>query len=243
MFTMSVSLAEGSRPSLLREKKVVIVDGDRETWLLRWDKQRTAVCAAEEGDVSLTCPYSGFAYGQQGDLSLVRLSPGAKSELLKLGQFFIRDEVPGDGPAVLQRWPPDFDKDLDAGENDAEIIHTVTGRGQTDVMKFADYDHDGRPTEFLLQVGTLLCGKHQMVLVGISKQHPHLHVFAAVEKPDAPLVPGAWQWESLLRGRGTVRTIAWSCGDHGSENEWTNSISAENGAIHDIRTNRKCSQS
>lgn len=243
MLSMSASLAEGTKPALLREKKVVVVDGVRETWLLRWDRQPTAVCGAEEGDVSLTCPCSGFAYGQQGELSLVRLRPAAKLEKLQLGQFFIRDELPGDGPAVLQRWPPDLDRDISAGENDAEFIHAVVKRGLTDLMKFGDYDHDGHATEFLLQVGTLPCGKHQMLLVGISKQDPHLHAFSAVEKPDAPLVLGAWQWEALLRSRGTVRTINWPCGDHGSEIEWTDAISAENGVLHDVRTSRKCSQS
>lgn len=242
LLSLPTALAAGTEPTLLREKKAVVVDGARETWLLQWDKKPTSVCSAEEGAVSLTCPCSGFAYGQQGELSLVRLRPGAMPEKLQLGQFFIRDELPGTGPAVLQRLPPDFDSDINAGDNDAEFIHAVEKRGVTEVMKLADYAHDGRATEFLLQVGTLPCGKHQMVLVGISKQNPHLHVFSSVEKPDVPLILGAWQWEALLQSRGTIRTINWPCGDHGSEVEWTDAIGAENGVLHDFRTNRKCSQ-
>jgi hypothetical protein len=116
------------------------------------------------------------------------MRPSVKTQELELGPLFIRDELPGDGPAVLQRSPPDFDKDISAGDKDAQFIREVVKRGSTDVMNLADYDHDGRATEVLLQVGTLPCGRHQMVLVGVSKQNPHLHVFSAVEKPTAPLV-------------------------------------------------------
>lgn len=233
------SASGGVLSRLVREQKTIVVDGVPETWRLKWDKRPTIACGADDPSISGTCPCSGFAYGQQGDLTLVLIRRGAVADRLELDPFFIRDELPGDGPAVLQRWPASL-KDVNIGDNDATLMREVVDRGSVDVMRFADYDHDGGATEFLLQIGTLPCGKHQMVLVGISKRNRHLHVFRSVERPKEPLVLGSWQWEALLKSHGTITTIEWPCGDHGSDYEWTDTLSARDGLLHDVRKSRKC---
>jgi hypothetical protein len=99
-------------------------------------------------------------------------------------------------------------------------------------MNFADYDHDGRATEFLLQVATKPCGKHEKALIGISKSNPHLHAFTTPEKPHVPLMLGAWEWDALLKSDGHVSIIDWNCGDHGSDHEWRAILEAYNGVLH-----------
>ena len=240
--------ARSAPPGLVREERTVIVNGVREIWRLEWDGPSEIACGADSPSVSLTCPCSGFAYGEQGKLVLIRTLLTGQAEKLDLGPLFVRDEMPGNvvGPAVLQRWPPNYPpkgNDIDIGGADPEFMSEAVRRGSTDVMRFADYDHDGMATEFLLQVGTLPCGKHQMVLVGISKRNPHLHVFSSVEAPQTPLMLGAWQWDALLKAKGPINTVSWPCGDHGSELEWTDEVSAQDGLLHDVKRSRKCTQS
>lgn len=166
----------------------MVVDGVAETWRLQWELYPDVVCGADEAEMSLTCPCSGFAYGEEGRLTLVRTRPGADSERLELGPLFIHEELPGSGPAVLRRWPPrpvGPNSDFDRGA-DESFVSQVRLRGSTDVMKLTDYDRDERATEFLLQVGTEPCGKHQMVVIGVSRRNPHLHVFSSVEHPQRP---------------------------------------------------------
>jgi hypothetical protein len=55
-------------------------------------------------------------------------------------------------------------------------------------MKVADYDRDSEATEFLIQFGTLPCGKSQFAAVGVSAKESHLHALTSVAKPDTPLI-------------------------------------------------------
>ncbi len=51
----------------------------------------------------MTCPCNGFAFGERGNLVLIRKRPGQKEERLRLGPLF--SEAPVEfGEAVLQRW-------------------------------------------------------------------------------------------------------------------------------------------
>jgi hypothetical protein len=241
VFAAAVGLAAAAGGPRVREQKTVVVDAVREMWRLEWQDSPTSACGPDFPEISLTCPCSGFAYGEQGRLALVRIRSGKVIERLALDRFFISDELPvAVGPAVLERWPPSFSHDFNVGDHDAQFMREVAARRPADVMSVADYDHDGHATEFLLQVGTLPCGKQQMVLVGISKRDPHLHVFSSVERPSVPLVLGAWQWKQLLESHGTVKTIEWPCGDHGSEKEWTDTLTAHDGFIDDFRMSRTC---
>jgi hypothetical protein len=219
---------------LIRQQKTIIVDGVEEVWQLRWEKPPEPVCAADDAEVSLTCPCTGFAYGEQGNLKLVRNRPGSPEETLALDPFFVDPGFGGHtaGASVVQRWQPVLGDDNDwKHANDKDFATEVRKRKPTDLMTFADYDHDGRATEFLLQVATKPCGKRQMVLVGISQSNPHLHVFSTPEKPHSPLVLASWEWEGLLKSE-HLSIIDWQCGDHLSGVEWRASLEANHGVLH-----------
>jgi hypothetical protein len=234
-------------PALVREQKTVMVDGKREIWRLQWGAKPSPICGVEEADISLTCPCSGFTYAEQAPLALIRIRSNGQTERLELGSFFQEDNNPvvgaGGGQAVLQRWAP-----IEADQPDNDWQHLgdddfaarVAQRPLADVMKLADFDHDGQATEFLFQVATLPCGKHQMVVVGISKANPHLHVFSSQDNPNQPLILGSWEWQALRDNAGSVDVIDWHCGDHGSDQQWTVHLSAAAGSIHATKTARQC---
>src|SRR6185312_170165 len=83
-----LNAAAANEPALVREQKTVIVDGKPETWRLQWDEKPTPACGAEDADISLTCPCSGFAYGEKAPLELVRVRADGKTERLELGSLF-----------------------------------------------------------------------------------------------------------------------------------------------------------
>jgi hypothetical protein len=221
---------------LIRQQKTIVVDGVEEVWQLRWEKPPEPICAADDAESSLTCPCTGFAYGEQGNLTLIRDRPGSPSESLVLGPFFVDPGFGGHSPgaSVVQRWQPVYDGDDSDWKhaNDKDFAAEVRKRKPTDLMLFADYDHDGRATTFLLQVAAKPCGKRQMILVGISKTDPHLHVFSTSEKPHSPLVLASWEWDALLKSNGHTSIIDWNCGDHGSDNEWRAILDAHDGVLH-----------
>ena len=226
--------------ALVREQKTVIVDGKPETWRLQWDTKPKPACGAEQADISLTCPCTGFAYGEEAPLSLVRIRSDGKVERLELGSLF---EQRKQARAVLQRWAP-IESNMPDNDwqhlADDDFVARVARRPIVDVMQLADFDHDGAATEFLLQVSTLPCGKHQVVLVGISKADPHLHVFSSADDPQKPLVLGSWEWQALRNSAGPVDVIDWHCQEHGSDLQWRVHLSAKAGAIHVSKTSRAC---
>ncbi|MDE2219339.1 MAG: hypothetical protein KGJ52_03070, partial [Gammaproteobacteria bacterium] len=157
---------------LVRAQRAVRVNGVIETWKLEWETLPVPVCGPDDVAVALACPCAGFAYGEAGRLSLVRLRAGATREVLDLTGFYRHEAVPGPGNlAVLQRWVPvpatahDEDDDWHHA-SDLNFIARVRARGAADVMRLADFNHDGQANEFLLQVGTQGCGARRMVLVG-----------------------------------------------------------------------------
>jgi hypothetical protein len=241
----SASASAADRASLVREQKTVMVNGSPEIWRLQWESKPTTLCGAEDAEMSLTCPCSGFAYGEQGKLALIRIRADGSHERLELGSLFQKDSpVLGmsGGSAVLQRWAPRLsgpEQDLKHAADD-KFSAEVETRPLADVMQFGDYDHDGQSTEFPFQVSTMPCGKHQMVLVGLSKANPHLHIFSSVEKPETPLVLGVWVWDALLKSN-DVDIVDWPCGDHGSDYEDRVHLQAGDGLLHAERRSRHCS--
>jgi hypothetical protein len=221
--------------------QTVMVAGRPEVWELVWDGKPRSICGPDD-PVALTCPCMGFAYGEMGTLSLKRIRNGHETEQLNLGPFFDDQEHPSEqtearGKSYLQRWPiisEDANQLINPSKN---FALGVSRRFATQTMKFADYDHDGSATEFLLQVGTLPCGKRQYMAVGTSKAIPHLHALNSASNPTTPLVLPAQVWQALLDGNGTHSVTTWACGDHGSYVLQDVLVSAENGSIH--VTNRK----
>jgi hypothetical protein len=124
--------------------------------------------------------------------------------------------------------------------DDDDFEARVAQRPLAHVMQMADFDHDGQATEFLFQVDTLPCGKHQMVLVGISKSNPHLHFFSSKGEPRKPLILGDWEWRALRDSPRPIDVIDWHCQDHGSDKQWRARLSADSGVIRVVRTFRQC---
>ena len=206
---------------LVREQQSVVIGAVTETWELRWKAPPTPAC--EPNDVSLTCPCTGFAYGEGGALILVRIRNGQEVNRLELTPLFKGADVNLGDIAILQRWEPNYDTDFAALGKDG-FLDVVARRPVVKIMDFVDYDHDGNRSEFYLKTDTLPCGKNVGVVVGISRSNQKLHVFGTGSKPTQPLLLQKHIWEALSRASGSVEVVDWPCGDHGSEEESTVSL-------------------
>jgi hypothetical protein len=143
------------------------------------------------------------------------------------------DALFGEGGARMRRWPV---TKADTGKPDVAELEL---RPIETVIKLADYDHDGRATEFILVVGSEPCGHTPSVLVGISKDNAKLHAFGTAEKPSEPLTlerPADWE---RLRAAGSAELTMVACGDHGADTETKVRVRAD-GQLHATESNRKC---
>lgn len=237
--------ANAEKPAaVIREEQPVLVDGVEERWVLQWEGPTKPHCSFDKPNVWPTCPCSGFAFGECGKLALVRKRPGQEDERIPLSNMFQECPscgVPGDdGEGCLQRWAV-HQRDLD--EKDApDFAAKVKARPIVRIMDFLDYDHDGRATEFMLQVDNFPCAKPMCVVIGISRKNPHLHVFGSAAFPNKPLVLQAHQWESLLEAKGPVTVIDWRCGDHGADVEIELELRIDNDGIHAMRIAYECTE-
>lgn len=227
----------------LREQKSVTVDGRAEQWQLVWQGRPKPICGPDDVEMAITCPCTGFAYGEMGKLSLVRKRGGKEVERLALGPYF--EDLPASnsqGLAAMQ-WRPmeprDFDEASDNGPPPGFIAAVAKRRGPR-VMQMADYDKDGNASEFLVQVSAGPCGHTAYMLFGVSKTRPKLHAFGTADHPgDVLTLPGS-AWQALLTTRGTVKVTAWPCGDHGSDVRQELLLSASGGAIRVRRKTWTC---
>ena len=200
----------------VREEAEVRLGGAHERWRLEWRSRTKEVCMPES-DGFVTCPCTGFAYGEMGRAALVRTRANGQQEELPLGPLFADEENPAESAmAIFQRWPV---ADSDFAINDSlERVRRIESRTPVSLMSLADYDHDGEATEFLLQVGTAPCGKREAMLVGVSASQPKLHAFTSVAHPSTPLVLEDYVWKSsLLAGASPMPVLEIACGDHGAE--------------------------
>ena len=228
--------AQATPFELVREQRQVRVGDATETWQLIWEAKPSSVCGPEEVDMAITCPCSGWAYGQYGKLALKRLRKGREVERIELAPFFGQFDYPYadklKGTAYIQRWPmkdDDFDRE---NRGDKTLIADIERRPTTELMKLADYDHDGNATEFLLQVGTMPCGKLQFAAFGVSPNDPHLHALSSAAHPNQPLFMPMDAWNALLKSNKPTEVPTWACGDHGSDEKDTLIIYADHGVIH-----------
>ena len=190
--------------AVTREEQTVEVNGVREVWRLEWKAPPKPTCEATPG--WYTCPCSGFSFGESGALDLVRLRQGREVERLALKPLF-------EGDAIVQRWPT---TEKDTEDVDAAV---VARRPVVKIMNLADYDHDGKATEFYLQTSAGPCGHTQGVVIGVSAANPKLHAFGTALHPEKPLVLQKGAWEELLKARGPVQVVDWPCGDHGENKQ------------------------
>jgi hypothetical protein len=231
---------------LVREQHAVQVNGAYETWKLEWETLPASACGPDDVAVALACPCSGFAYGEAGVLSLVRLRPGTNRELLDLTGFYRPENLPVTGNlAVLQRWVPvpatahDEDDDWHHA-SDFNFVSRVQARGTAPVMRIGDFNHDGQASEFLLQVGAQGCGRHLMVLVGVSRRNTRLHVFASAEAPDVPLELDAQTWEAVRGSAKPVRALESRCEGQAGQVEAEVRVELRRGIFHVRRTTHPC---
>jgi hypothetical protein len=222
----------------IREEQTVVVNGVPETWQLKWTKPPKPYCGANENSAAITCPCTGFAYGESGDLYLLRLRNGSEIDQLHVTPLF-EDQFSRDGTsAIVQRWEFDARKDFNVDEEDTSAM--VSKRPTVELMHFADYDHDGNATEFYLQTEALPCGKSYGVVLGISKTNPQLHALGSSTSPDKPLYLQKHEWEALRDATGTIDVIDWECGDHGADTQTRLRLSWTPAGIQGMRREFTC---
>jgi hypothetical protein len=247
LMPMAAGAEEAGNP-LVREQRRVVVQGVPETWQLVWAHAPATACGPADVTTAITCPCSGFAYGQYGKLALVRKRGDTEVERMDLGPLFdLSEDLPEPdrieatpGSAILARWPVAEDDAERAINDDPRLTGEIMQRRAPAIMRLADYDRDGQPTKFLIQVGTLPCGHHQFVAVGVSARDGHLHALSSTARPDAPLVMPMNAWQTLLLGPGAHTVPTWACGDHGSEARTELVVSADRGMIAARRRDYSC---
>jgi hypothetical protein len=227
-----VALAR-TRSFTVREQRSLVVNGVEETWQLVWVGKYFPACPPEDMSGSITFPCNGIAYGEYGNLWLVRKRHGREVERIRLNPIFGHFDYPDydlmRGKAYLQRWPM---KNGDFSREGPAFVAEVKRRPVSTIMKFADYDRDGHATEFLIQVGTLGGGVQLFAAVGVSTLNPHLHAFSSVEKPGVPIEMQLRPWNILLAASRPTRLTTWQCDDHDSPVQQDLIVSARQGKIH-----------
>lgn len=237
LLSLSALLIGGAAapPTFLREQKTVTVDGRAEQWQLVWEGRPRSICGPDDVEMAITCPCTGFAYGELGRLSLVRRQGGKVIDRLALGSYF--EDLPADdakGLAAMQ-WRPmeprDFDDFQTADGTDPALAAAVRKRPGPRVMRMGDYDRDGNASEFLVQVSAGPCGHTAYMLFGVSRANPKLHAFGTADHPADPLVLPGQAWQALLTWSGPSRVTALACGDHGSDVRQELVLSSAQGTI------------
>jgi len=209
--------------TIVRDEQIVHVGSTRERWQLVWQTHPQVACGPRDEGWA-RCPCSGFAFGEMGQLDLVRKVPGHSDDTLHLSPFFADGENPAaersKQDAVLQRWAvlrADYEHHFD--DTTTAFERSVEKRPSVKVLELADYDHDGRATEFMLQIGVTPCSHSDNIVVGISRNQPTLHAIKSVAHPERPLILERHIWNEFLRSRGRITSVEWRCGDHASEQE------------------------
>lgn len=225
----------------LREQRTVAVNGAAESWQLVWQGKPQSMCGPEDLEMAVTCPCTGFAYGEVGKLALVRKRGGQQVDSMDLGPLFA--DLPfdhSDGLAAMQ-WRPMAPRDFDRASDGSPpaFLAEVARRPGPRVMQMADYDHDGVASEFLVQVSAGPCGHTEYSAVGVSKANGKLHALGSKAHPDTPLVMPGSAWKALLATR-PQRVVNYPCGDHGTDVQEELALSAAGGAITVQRVLRAC---
>jgi hypothetical protein len=226
-------LARAGADITVREQRPVMIGGVKETWQLVWLGRPRPICPPDDMDYTMTLPCNGVAYGEYGDLWLVRRRHGREIERMDLKPLFGHFDYPDydtlKGKAWLQRRAM---KLSDSKRSGPAFLAEVGRRPITTIMKFADYDRDGHATEFLVQVGTLGGGVRLFAGVGVSARNPHLHALSSVEKPGVPVEMQYRPWRTLLTASRPTRLTTWQCDDHSSKVQQDLIVSARRGEIH-----------
>ena len=237
---LTIVTFDSTAEDTLRQKQQVTVNGEIEEWHLKWTGPVKPVCASSDLSTAMACPCAGFAYGEQGQLSLERTRSGTIVESMNLSKLFGESDNPSDSgnaalPLRARREDDPFDE-IDDPNDRRKFDLAVTLRPLVDVIDVQDFLKEGMKSTFLLHVGNMPCGKRSMVLIGVSKSMPHLHAFTTIAHPERPLLLQAHEWMAILKTDGLVTVTDWNCGDHGSENEIEKIILVRQGTF-EIKSN------
>ena len=195
----------------VRESRTVLVDGHREVWRLEWAEKPISACGADEVYSAITTPCRDFAYGEAGLLWLIRERDGHDIDRMDLTPLYHESNLSGhDGAFVLRHWPMRL-RDMDrADRGDPTLVADVARRKPYVVMSLADYDHDGRATEFVVEVDDFP-SVERYAAIGISKNEPRLHAFSSAAYPGKPLLLSWGAWKALKATGKPTNVIDWPC--------------------------------
>jgi hypothetical protein len=241
--TVLVASMAPATAAVIREERSVTVGSVRERWRLVWNSEPKPACAPDDGMQLewFTCPCAGFAFGERGDLDLVRVKPGGAEERRSLTAFF-EEEIDSWGrTAILPRWPRrDTDVQAVDRETPEQLTSKIHSRPIVSIMNLRDFDHDGRATEFFLQTSAAPCGKRMGIVVGVSRGRPALHAFGSALNPAKPLVLRADHWDALAKSASPADRVDWACGDHGSDTQEELTLRADSAGVHVTRHFYQC---
>jgi hypothetical protein len=241
----ALALWAASGSAVTRDEREVTVDGVAEVWRLEWLRPPRPVCQPNDENW-FACPCVGFAFGETGELDLVRLRESHEADRLHLTPLFSNSDVPAGATtrAALRRWPVrEVDADAFQRANPTgrrEFSKRVMERKVVSILQLADFNHDGWPTEFVLQIGTEPCGKRQSILVGVSPKRRTLHAFSSADHPERPLILEAEIWRKLRDAKGPGRAVERTCGDLGSEEQSEVVLRTDASGIHATRETFAC---
>lgn len=222
----------------VREERKIVIDGVEETWRLVWTAPPRPECASAS-DMFTTCPCYGFAFGETGHASLLRYRGGVEVERMPLGPLFDEDS-PTEGVPTFPRRPFNWKTDSEKSVSRKGGWEEIERRPAVRIMNFADYDHDGRATEYYLQTSAVACGWRYGVVIGVSRTNPRLHAFATPTSPASPLRLRYPLWESIREAAGPFEAKEVTCGDHAADVESLLSIYWTSEGISGTRRTYSC---
>jgi len=205
------SAASATPGAYVRESRRVLVDGHREVWRLEWREKPISACGADAVYTAITVPCQDFAYGEAGLLWLIRERDGHEIDRMDLTPLYHESSLSGyDGVFVLRHWPM-HTRDMDRTDRgDPTLLTDVVRRKPYVVMSLADYDHDGRATEFVVEVDDFP-RVERYVAIGITKKEPRLHALSGAAHPGEPLLLSKGAWDALKATGKPSNVIDWPC--------------------------------
>jgi hypothetical protein len=225
-----------ARGPMLREQVRVKVDGVVERWRLEWRSEPELECF-DPGIGS--CPCTGFAYAERGELDFVRLRPGKPPERVPLTPLFESLSLEVAKPkAMLRRWES---REGDESIHPDERLRVLGRRKSLRAMALGDYDHDGQAREFVLQTNAYGCGMREAVLIGYDRREGRVRALGTAEHPEKPLVLEPETWAELLKAK-QIERVEQECGDHGSEMRDVMRVSADDQGLHATLDKYACTE-
>lgn len=188
----------------IREQRRVVFGGVEEVWRLRFTGASTAPTMPPPNE--WTCPDRYEAQFDAGAVVLERLRGGVVIEAVTAVEGG-NEEIGGGIAAFWQ--VPNVDEDPPPRD---------IGNPWETLLDIGDYNHDGDASEFVLPGAHICCGHAVSLVVGVTRDHPRLHVLTWSDGGMMSLPNDRERWEAVrARPRGEV--ITWGCGDHASPHE------------------------